>query len=530
MTVRKIGDTYLDRYTVAKVLSSKGMSHVYAMVDTRLNKLVCLKEVSKGTSRDDVNYASLQNEVDVLSSLSHYGLPVMIDVHEGEGTLSLLMTLMSGESFADLLKKNGKGFDPKWLVPKMIQLCLILGYLHSRTPPIFYRDLKPANIILQDNDVKLLDFGISVKLDSDHQVIEQPLGTAGYAPPEQAKVGTPYDLRSDIYSFGVTLFELLTGVRPIDAKGNFDISRYGVSSPALQRVVKKCTRLNPDERYRSFDEVLTALKIYEMCDAGFHKRYQKQLSLIKTLWIFGIATLMLSGLSGVGYSLVVDSEYSSQVAQVDKLPSPEGYARVIQQYPTEIDPYFKLVDTLRVGNEFTPEEESILLGAVRPNLTNLSNNPQYPKLALEIGKLYWFFYKGKTADSRVLALPWLKDTGAEGESLYKMSVFQRDINSLRETASDSGYYKDAWNNLVRIVNDTPDGILKLQSELYLVGFVNSYCPQMKADGITKEGILTVLKGIHTVSDSSNKIQELSRELSAGLFTALNTVEVTYNVN
>ena len=201
-------------YQVDDLIGYGGFGVVYLAQDTQHqpSRLVALKEVF-----DARRIQSLRDEFSVLQQLSHPHLPAYYDVFEHQGYGYLVMEYVPGQSLADVLRQQAGPLLESQVLGYAIQLCDALSYLHSQQPPIIHRDIKPANIrITPAGLIKLVDFGLlkqggGVTRDSRRAV------TPGYAPLEQYAGGGSTDARTDLYSLGATLYQLLTGVDPEDA-------------------------------------------------------------------------------------------------------------------------------------------------------------------------------------------------------------------------------------------------------------------------------------------------------------------------
>lgn len=144
------------------------------------------------------------------------------------------------------------------------QMCSVLGYLHSQNPPLIYRDMKPANVILKpDETIKFIDFGIMRTYKPNQSSDTCCLGTKGYAAPEQFG-GSQTDGRTDIFGLGMTMFRLVTGLNPTEPP--YEIGPICLVNPnlpkGLEYIISKCTRPNPAERYQSCDELMADLNNY----------------------------------------------------------------------------------------------------------------------------------------------------------------------------------------------------------------------------------------------------------------------------
>ena len=246
----------LGPYEIVAPLGAGGMGEVYKASDTRLDRTVAIK-VLPGPVADDADRLSrFEHEARAIASLNHPHICQLYDIGPGY----LVLEYIDGQPL------RGPVAAPE-AVRQAIQIALALEAAHDRG--ILHRDLKPANVLVtRDGTVKLLDFGIAKLVrpgskthDEVTHTVAQTLdgvvvGSPGYMSPEQA-AGGPLDVRSDIFSFGIVLHELLTGVR---ASGEYDAFRSGQAPPALARIVQRCLATNPRERFQTMGEVRAVLE------------------------------------------------------------------------------------------------------------------------------------------------------------------------------------------------------------------------------------------------------------------------------
>ncbi|MHB2016367.1 MAG: protein kinase domain-containing protein [Candidatus Xenobia bacterium] len=264
------GTVLQNRYAVMDIIGRGGMGTVYEAEDQQLaNKRIAVKELvvlATDAAEKERVAGQFHRETELLSGLEHPGVVAITDAFEENNRYYLVMSLVHGRSLHRLVAEGlptiADALD--W----MLQLCDVLQYLHDRTPPVIFRDLKPSNIMLDERGaVRLIDFGISKLLapDSRTSTLIQGAGTVGYSPPEQY-AGTT-DQRSDIYAMGATLYNLLTGQTPAFCleriQGTTELVPLQTLNPAvrpaLAQVVERMLALPPDQRYQSALEVRQAL-------------------------------------------------------------------------------------------------------------------------------------------------------------------------------------------------------------------------------------------------------------------------------
>ena len=254
------------RYVVMQKLGQGGMGAVYLVSDQRLaNKPHALKEMSDQALADPAErQAALQafrQEADMLALLDHPNLPKVTDYFTEAGNQYLVMEYVQGSTLEKKLEQT-RGPLPEPVVRKYAdQLCDVLGYLHRRQPPIVFRDLKPANIMVQtDGRLRLIDFGIARHFKPGKSKDTQAMGTPGYAAPEQYGKGQS-DSRTDVYALGATLHHMLTGRDPSSDPFQFPSARSlnpGLSA-SIDQIVARAVALDPNQRWPTIGDLHHAL-------------------------------------------------------------------------------------------------------------------------------------------------------------------------------------------------------------------------------------------------------------------------------
>ncbi len=269
MDLLEPGTVLHDRYVIAELVGQGGMGAVYRATDQHLRGRVCaIKEIrpdllSGGLLLDQM-VEQFYQEASILAQLDHPNLPKVFDYFSEGGREYLVMDYVPGPNLHELLleaKAAGRTLDEAQVLRWTAQLLDALEYLHGQTPPILHRDIKPGNIKLAPNGrIKLVDFGLVKVLQPDDSrtvTVVQGRGTVAYTPLEQYGGDSGHtDVRSDIYSLGATLYHLLAGEPPTDAKERF--LRPGSLVPLRQlnpkvserteRAVFQALAMHPDER------------------------------------------------------------------------------------------------------------------------------------------------------------------------------------------------------------------------------------------------------------------------------------------
>lgn len=241
-----IGQIIAGRFELGRPFESSTDSEVFLARDRRKNQLVIVKLLKRKDSQ----------EAALLQEVHHEGIirPLCCLKH-AEGTL-LIEEFFPGISLRHYVLKHGRlSVDDALQIAK--QICGILQYLHSRKPPVIYRDLKPDNLLIEkDGKIKLIDFGAAKRYVLREDQDEICLGTKGYAAPEQYEDShCQSDVRTDIFGFGATLFFMLTGQEPDGTEAAFRrICTLRPDIPkTLGQILIRCTAADPEKRYDSMD-------------------------------------------------------------------------------------------------------------------------------------------------------------------------------------------------------------------------------------------------------------------------------------
>ena len=255
-----------NRYIIFQKVGQGGMGAVYQATDTRLgHKPVAVKEMSDAAITDPLEKQqarqAFEQEAQMLATLNHPNLPRVTDNFSEGGKQYLVMDFIEGQALEEVLNQTPGFLDEEVVVDWGVQLCEVLDYLHRQQLPVIFRDLKPANIMLdRDGKVKLIDFGIARLFKPGKAADTASFGTAGYAPPEQYGKGQT-DARSDIYALGATLHNLLTKHDPAQTPFHFPPVRSLNSnvSGAVDQAILRAVAQNPNQRWQSARQMQHAL-------------------------------------------------------------------------------------------------------------------------------------------------------------------------------------------------------------------------------------------------------------------------------
>ena len=266
---KMIGKMLDNRYELLEVIGSGGMAVVYKAKCHRLNRLVAVKVLKSDLAGDADFRRRFRDESQAVAMLSHPNIVSVYDVSRGE-TEYIVMELIDGITLKQYMEKRGQ-LNWREALHFITQIIKALAHAHSRG--IIHRDIKPQNImVLRDGSVKVADFGIACLANSANTLTQEALGSVHYMSPEQAK-GDRTDARSDIYSSGVVLYEMLTGRLPFEGDNAVSVAIQHLSSvplspreinpdvpEALELICMKAMASDIDKRYASANEMLADLE------------------------------------------------------------------------------------------------------------------------------------------------------------------------------------------------------------------------------------------------------------------------------
>ncbi len=265
------GQLINDRYEIIRSIGEGGMANVYLANDTILDRLVAVKVLRGDLSEDEKFVRRFQREAIAASSLNHPNIVEVYDVGEDNGKYYIVMEYVDGKTLKSLIKKRGALTLPE-VVDIMLQLASAISCAHDSY--IIHRDIKPQNvIILEDGRVKVMDFGIAAQLNSnDLTQTNSVMGTVYYLPPEQAN-GNVTTTKSDIYSLGILMYELVVGRVPFKGDSPVEVAikqmRERIPSltdanpdipQSIENVILRACAKNPKNRYESMGEMRADLE------------------------------------------------------------------------------------------------------------------------------------------------------------------------------------------------------------------------------------------------------------------------------
>lgn len=382
-----IGSVIDGKYKIQKQIGKGGMSRVYLAVDLRLKKQWAVKEVRKYGSEkhSEIMVQSLLTEAEIMKRLDHPALPRIVDIIEDSRRIFIVMDYIEGQSMDRVVREQGAQAEADVLRWGR-QICDALIYLHSQDPPIIYRDMKPANVILNpEGNVKIIDFGIAREYKAQNRTDTVVLGTRGYASPEHFGARQT-DARSDIFSLGMTLHFFLTGAEPGTPGYEYASVRQWRPelSPAAEAIIDKCTAVDPDARYQTAAELMRDLESPERVrrhkfTAGLRKRavgwssrkcmYEtgRQNRKRKLLLALAAAAVILAAGRTSDQALTDQSDRNSYETLISAASnaSPdekiEKYTEAIRLSPENPEAYVKILEAYEEKGAFGPSESAVFL-------------------------------------------------------------------------------------------------------------------------------------------------------------------------
>ncbi|WP_255348126.1 serine/threonine protein kinase [Robinsoniella sp. KNHs210] len=531
-----------------KPLGSGGEGSVFLALNENAYKFWAIKIVAKG--RDGV-------ELELWKHFSHPNLPEVIDVIETESEILIVMDYVEGRNVANILKETGK-VKPRQAVIWGIQICRVLHYLHSQEPPVVYGDLKPDNMICRaDKSLVLVDFGTVSPFVKESSYHGGHYGTKGYAAPEQYDGTCVVDTRADIYSLGVTLFQLVTGKLLLSGIGKEDW-KLCPGYFGLKKIICKCMRFDRTQRFSGIESCERAL--------------QGILWWRKARYLFVAAAFIIIFSAG--------SQLQLEQGELTKEQSYEEYLKeakfnvyeeqkkncqsAIFLNPVREEAYQQLIEIF-LEDAILTEEEDIFLrkvlkekseGDTRSHEEALrTDEGAFLRVSYELGMAYWYYFEGDGGKS--YAARWFLNIAEAAESignteitgitqnqrkraavLAKIGSYYSRIRNRREDETENISYLTFWKDLMEIYDiqesdkDADKVNLLLWEEISAQSyyFADRFC-QAGLEKAVLDRILREIKDKVQINDNrpvSKEIEVLEKDILKNIELAIESVERIYN--
>ena len=540
----EIGSLIDKKYKVLNVIGQGGMSTVYLAMNERANKQWAIKEFRKDdVEKSKVSLASIKTETELLKKLSHPNLPSIVDIIDYEGSILVIMDYIEGNTLKMAIDEYGP--QPQdMVIDWAIQLCDVLGYLHSQNPPIIYRDLKPSNIMLKPNgQITLIDFGTARQYKEENIEDTICLGTRGYAAPEQFGGQGQTDERTDIYCLGATLYHLITGKNPSEPPYEMLPIRQWNSqlSQGLEQIILRCIQSDPDRRYQNCETLQYDLMHYYELDQSYKNGELKKVVVFLIASCLSIAAA-LTGISlNIYASSYINKQYEMISTEASKMvDNPEGYVELIELKPDDVDSYLKLIEEGYLEDDMFSLEESDEIRALMISPRNgktfeqiLQKDKQgYSLVCYRLGLAYFYSYEG--SGNKALSAYWFNQA-ASGELDENMTERAKRLGSIASYYADLGKedasgdskadYKDYWEDMVAVAEGD---IAKIDNANTALIIYKEFASQIAANALKFDSngvassqmelkLLEIEKAANEIDTSnSDRLNELKEELEINI--------------
>lgn len=556
------------KYEILKQIGKGGMSVVYLAMDLRLNKQWAVKVIQrKGIGKNnEVVLNKVPDDTELMKRLDHPTIPRIVDIidKEEDPQIYIVMDYVEGESLDKILDEFGAQ-SQDLVIDWAKQICDTLDYLHSQKPPIIYRDMKPANIMLKpEGNLKIIDFGISREYKGHNLADTTVLGTKGYAPPEQFG-SRETDPRSDIYALGMTMHHLVTGVDPRE-KDYVPIKQWNPSlMDGLEIIIDKCVQMNPEDRYQNCNELMYDLEHVELLGIEYKKMQKRKLM----TFIISLAFAVIMAFAGI-VGMVV--KYKNDSNTYDKYVTANGYIdsavdqnsiagacfKAMEIDGTDIRAYEKYIEKstdagmlLTYSFNETDEDNNVKSGTYdvnryakyfSENLEELKKDENFDKLAFETGYAI-FNLSGESELSAALSaqtyFKYVVDIGESSSyfnianSFNEVCKFYNDYANSETTGNEST--KDDYDKLIENIAYCVDGdnlskgfeldkkesFVKLTLYERFANLLNSNAQYFASTGVSIESVQDVYSTIYNNTNSITVSAEVNKKMQNSIISNLN---------
>lgn len=539
----EIGTVIDGKYEILKEIGHGGMSTVYLAMDKRLNKQWAVKEIRKKGSgkNDEIVVNSLLAEANLMKRLDHPALPRIVDIIDNGITIYVVMDYIEGESLDKILSEYGAQPEDR-VVEWAKQLCDALSYLHSQKPPIIYRDMKPANVMLKpEGNIKIIDFGIAREYKEQNLSDTTVLGTKGYAPPEQYSGQT--DPRSDIFALGMTMHHLLTGIDPRNGEPYAPVRQWNPElSEGIEIIIDRCVEPAAENRYQSCSDLLYDLEHPELITKGFKKKQKRKL----ISFIVALSLSIVLAVTGVGLDLAATSvnnnDYDVNIATSD----PEKYFAAVEIYPERTDAYEKLIeyykthdaaneDITKIGN--TIEAHADVLDLTQPAVADLY---------YDMGKLYFSDYDGSFKSRAVNAQNFFAQASSAESAIFDKksiaSCYDSICKFMTNQSTTTEHTLEEYNQLFEEIDSSLSTVSQASDSeanydkisLYYVTMllINDQAEYMAGVGFERQRALDLMNTLNQntngITSTLEYVNDLKEEISVNYDSFIANINAKYN--
>ena len=393
----EIGTVIDGKYEVLREIGRGGMSVVYLAMDTHLNKQWAVKEIRKKGSgkNDEIVVNSLLAEANMMKRLDHPALPRIVDIIDNGITIYVVMDYIEGESLDKILLEYGAQPEEK-VINWAMQIADALSYLHGQKPPIIYRDMKPANVMLKpEGNIKIIDFGIAREYKEQNLADTTVLGTKGYAPPEQYSGQT--DPRSDIFALGMTMHHLLTGVDPRNGEPYAPVRQWNPElSEGIEIIIDRCVQPASENRYQSCADLIYDLEHPELITKGFKRKQKQRLASFLVAAILSVVMLISGVACNFAATQVNNNTYESLISVMASTSLDEkisSYKQAVAIYPYDTQAYIKILEAYENEGQFDKAENNEFLALYNRYQDGFDvTTKELAELNYKVGMMYFNYY------------------------------------------------------------------------------------------------------------------------------------------
>ncbi len=442
-----IGSVISGRYELVEIVGQGGMSTVYRARDQKLNIYYAIKEIKKESGNELIAETSM-TEVNLLKGLNNSHIPRIIDIIDDGVNIFVVQEFIQGISLEQKLEEE-KQFPQETVVEWMKQMCNVLYYLHNQN--VIHRDIKPGNIMWapsseNEGHITLIDFGAGRVYKKGKTRDTVAFLTEAFAAPEQKNQISASDARTDIYSLGLTMYTLLTGLYPDETYKVKPITEIDANlSTGLEKIILKCIKEEPGERYQTALELLYDLEHYRENEDLYIAQQRKKLNLfiifaslcLVCAFISGIFSLSISGAKSKNYSLIVKTA-----------TTPEECIDAIAIKPGEPEGYYALWTMYNESDYcISSTEMAVINKLIVENQSDFQSKNDFAKLNYQIGQDVWFNYGG--TDNEIEEGKIVNDATKSSKAVDPFFN-----NVISNASDDSGFLDDAnayiaWNNYIQ---------------------------------------------------------------------------------
>ncbi|NCB93038.1 MAG: serine/threonine protein kinase [Clostridia bacterium] len=511
------GECLEGRYFIIKVLGRGGTSTVYLAMDEKIHRKRAVKVIEKNRIPDESLW---KKELFMLKKLHHAYLAEIYDVLESEEYILFVMEYVEGETLGNLIRR-GRNFSIQQAIEAGVQICETLIYLHGQSPPVIHRDIKPSNLMVDpENHMKLIDFGTAREFQKRKSEDTVFWGTPGYASPEQLEGSGQTDARTDIYSLGITLYEMAYGHK---------FSRDAVKNPSepFEEIIEKCTRYEPEKRYQTAQSLRYDLMNYKELGkrAKRWRQFQKAclIILLTGAFLMGMGSWSLKEQAERIYIEGYERYIQEGNKKTDSHERIESYKEAICLNPWKSEAYFFMLEEYRIRGFDQQGYADILDVLGKKNLQGgsleecLMQSPKaYGQFAYQMGIACYFEWEGY--GNKKYALPWLTAALTKGEMslqekhqaecLRKIAGYFDLLQKENVTTLDLVSYKEYWEDLKTLEKSAAQGELRMLIQQEVITQMVNHIQDFYICGVQGRELLEMFEKI---GKDNEGLQEVAKE-------------------